>query len=702
MADMSLLLPVILVLLAAAAVPLLVALVQAGPLSGRSASGARPLRALTALRLAALALIGLAAVNPSWQREVRRQQRPPLVVLVDASASMGLPGEGGRTRWQQVQEALQNAAVRRELQRFEAIIAPFGPGLIFPAPDRPTAQSTDIALALQQAQARYGPQTMLVISDGAETAREDTRGHAARHRAAGGTVWTAGVGALEPPANVGPVALQAPRVAREKQPIPVRVLVRSQGYVGEQPLVLEVDGKPVARPTVALVPGGTAAVRQQLAGLAPGFHLLTAKAAPRAGEATEADNVRHQLVEVRRDETRIVLLAGAPDPDYAALRRLMARSPKTKLDSYARLGPGKFLHQRGEAVTREAPDLARLLREAHVLVLMGYPLPAAEAEAVRAFVTGGGALAWLAGKQSSGAGALGGVLPAEVGGLNTVLTPAAAPTGDGPLAQQLAQATSASWWQGAPFLGGAAGLGNVRAGAEVALRGRSGQPLLVTAAAGVGAVLIFAGTGTQRWQLSPEADDNSRRLYEAFWGVVLGWLSQPRQQGRLVVMVDPPIAPAGRPVRLIAALSGLPEAKVQAEVTGPQTKLTVPLSPGGQDRGRYVGGLSALRPGTYSVRFTATAGPTRLQETRQLVIEPGGAELWETTQQAGELQAIAVAGGGQHAPVGQLAELLSRLPTAATATPVMRRLHPFRSAAALAVIVGLLSLEWWLRRRWGW
>jgi len=278
----------------------------------------------------------------------------------------------------------------------------------------------------------------------------------------------------------------------------------------------------------------------------------------------------------------------------------------------------------------------------------------------------------------------------------------APPSPVGPLGQELAQATPALWWRSAPFLGGVASLSQVRPGGEVVLRGGSGQPLLVTGSYGVGAVLLFAGAGTQRWQLSAEADDNSRRLYEAFWGVVMGWLSQPRERGRLAVMVDPPIAAAGRPVRLVAALSGQPEVKLEADVTGPQTKLTIPLLPSGEGPGRYAGGVSDLRPGKYAVRFTATVGAARLQETRPLIIEPGGAELAETTQQAGELRAIADAGGGLYAPVAQLAGLLARLPATASEQPVTRRAHPFRSAAALAGIVVLLSVEWWLRRRWGW
>lgn len=680
---------VAIVLLLVSAWPLVMALRQAGGESRRQ------LLLLAGLRLSALVLIALALTNPIWQRRGHASARPRLTLLLDASLSVAR--DFART-----QATLQSPAVRQELARFDPLTLYFGDGLIAGPRAQPTARATDLSLALQQTLARDPRSPLVVVSDGAETAG-DARATAARASAAGALVYTVGIGPTAPPPNVGPVAIQAPRVVREKQPVPMRALVRATGYSGAQPVQIEVDGKPSASLSAALSPVAVAAVKAQLPGLSAGYHLVTARTPARPDEATAADNVRNQIIEARRDETRVVLLAGAPDPDYAALQRLLARLPRLRAQAYVRLGQGRYLHQEKDLTNRQAPDLPKLLRDAHVVLLMNDPVGESEASQLRRFVQDGGALGWLAGKAAT----LRSSLPAPASSAAFVAAPisVSAPVARGALGEQLAANTSPAWWRDAPFLAGYAPL-SPHAGAEVVLRARGNQALLVTGSFGTGATLMFGGAGTYRWLLSPEADEDSRRLYDAFWQTLIGWLSQPREQRRLVVIVDPAIAPEGQPVRLLAALSGATQAAVRVEIAelraGKPAVQTVPLSPSAEAPGRYLASVSGLPPGKYNVRFVAQVGSASLQETRQLVVEPGGPELAVLTRQEANLRAIAAAGKGAYAPIEQLAQLLARIPATAVTTPITQPSHPFRSAPILALIVVLLSVEWWLRRRWGW
>ncbi|MCE5238716.1 hypothetical protein LLH23_09510 [bacterium] len=656
---------------------------------------------MAGLRLPVLLLLVLALINPAWQRTVRVTSRPHLTILLDSSGSMGLPAAQSLTRGQQAAAALRSEPVRRELARFDHATVPFTRGLGEPPSPRTEPGGTDLALALQQVAARGGadPGPVLIVSDGAETEGQ-AQAAAAQLGAAGRSVFTAGVGPTRPSANVGPVAIQAPRTVRERQPVPVRALVRATGLSGAQPVHVQLDGKTIATLAATLSPDTVAAVKCQLPGLAAGMHVLTVKAPARSDEATAADNERSQLIEARRDVTRLVLLAGAPDPDYAALRRLLGRLPKLQTQAFVRLGPGRFLRQQGDKTAREAPNLPRLLREAHAVLLMNYPI-GGEATALRGFVQGGGSLGWCAGRQATGAAALGPILPARLGSAYTpMLTPVAPPRTGSELGEVLLRAAPAPWWRGAPFLEGVTALSGVRPGADTVLPAAGGRALLVTGTFGTGATLLFGGAGTHRWLLSAEADEESRRLYEVFWQSVIGWLSQPREQRQLVVMLDPAIAPEGQPVRLLAAC-GQTGATLRAEISGAGQRLAVPLSPSASEPGRYAATVSALKPGKYSVRFVAQAGGAALSETRQLVIERGGVELSETVQQVGVLQAIAAAGRGRYAPLDQLASLLAQIPATPASQGVTQAEHPFRSGAVLGVAALLLCVEWWLRRRWG-
>ncbi|MHB8996768.1 MAG: glutamine amidotransferase [Armatimonadota bacterium] len=651
------------------------------------------------LRAGTFAILLLAVANPPWQRTVTQTVRPRLVVLRDVSASMDLRDAGGRSRAEEATARLEEA--RENLAAFETVEVPFAHGLNSATQDR---QTTDLAQAMRQAMALYQPQALLVISDGAETAGE-ARQAAAQAARLGTRVYAAGTGSARPPLDVGPVTIQTPRVVKEDQALTITANVGASGVSGTQPVEVSLDGRVIARPEVAL--GERVPLRQQVPGLAAGYHLLTVRALPRAGEATLSNNERTVMIEARRDKTRFVVLAGAPSPEYANFKRAVEGLPRMEFDWHVRVAKGAFVHETGERPQRKTLNLARLLDKRHVLVLMNIEASAVEAAAVRSFVMNGGALALLGGARSLGSGgyagsALAGLLPVRVGAADYADTPTAvsAPVTTDPLGKALAAGTGASYWTGAPFL---AGVNRVNASGAgiVVLRSRQGLPLLITGTSGLGRTLVFASDGTYRWVLSPQADEQSQRLHEVFWQTVVSWLAQPREDRQVLLMLDPPVAPLGQPVRALVQVSrglepvaGAPVSLKLQRASFSQTlqarATTVP--------GRYQAAIGELEAGTYVV--TAEAAGIGKDE-RKLVVEPGGAEMARLTLQDGALREVARAGGGQYAPVAQLGELLTGIPREGTSRSVKLASHPWRSWRVLVVVLMLLTAEWVLRRRWG-
>lgn len=650
-----------------------------------------------ALRAATFALLLLAVANPPWQRTVTQTVRPRLVVLRDVSASMDLRDVGGRSRTEEARARLEGA--RENLAIFETIEVPFADGLT--TDDR---QVTDLAQAMRQAMALYHPQALLVISDGAETVGE-ARQAAEQAKGLGARVYAAGIGSERPPPDVGPVTIQAPRVVKEDQAFPITATVVASGVSGAQPVEMNLDGRVIARPESVL--GQRAPLRQQVPGLAAGYHLLTVRALPRAGEATLSNNERTVMIEARRDKTRFVVLAGAPSPEYANFKRAVEGLPRTELDWHVRVAKGIYVHETGEHPQRETLDLARLLDKRHVLVLMNIEASAVEAAAVRNFVARGGALAVLGGARSLGSGgyagsALAGLLPVRVGAAGYADTPTAvsAPVTTDPLGKALAAGTGASYWAGAPFLAGVNRLGAGGAG-SVVLRSRQGLPLLITGTSGLGRTLVFASDGTYRWVLSPQADEQSQRLHEVFWQTVVSWLAQPREDRQVLLMLDPPVVPLGQPVRALVQVSrglqpvvdagvGLKLQRAGFSQTLQARATAVP--------GRYQAAIGELEPGTYAV--TAEAAGMGKDE-RKLVVEPGGAEMARLTLHEGALREVARAGGGAYAPVAQLGELLRGIPREETSRAMRTTSRPWRSWPVVVVVLMLLTAEWVLRRHWG-
>ncbi|MEI6501572.1 MAG: glutamine amidotransferase, partial [Armatimonadota bacterium] len=613
--------------------------------------GTRGLGLLTLLRALTLGLALMAIANPAWLRMHSDQKKPRLLLLSDASGSMDLASPGSPTRRQQVQRQFSAASTAQILERFEVVTLPFADGLT-----NAGGQVTDIAQALRQAAELYQPQDIVVVSDGAETigaARQAAAALAAR----GLRVDALGAGSSLPPPDVGPVRLTAPRVVKENQPFPVGLSVAASGLTGAEALQVTLDGKVFARPQVTLAQAPQQ-VRIQSPGLAAGYHLLTVRAAPRAGEATLTNNERTVLVEARRDKTRFVILAGAPSPEYANLKRVLDGLPKLEFDWHVRMTKGSFAHDVGQRLQRETLNLRQSLANRHVLVLMNLETAALDTASVRDFVSRGGALAVLGGPHSLGSGGYGGsglasLLPVRATGSDYSDVPVApgAPNAALPLGRELAQAVPSSWWSAAPFL---AGLNRVAAspGGLVIARTRSGLPLLATQTLGQNRTLVVATDATYRWVLSPQADEQSRKLHEVFWQTVVSWLAQPRDDRQVLLMLDPPVAPYGQPVRALVQVSrGLQpvqDAPVTVRLQRPGLLQTISARPTATP-GRYQASLGNLDAGTYSVKVEAGSLGS---DERKLVVEPGGAELARLTLQEGALREIARAGGGQYAPPG--------------------------------------------------
>lgn len=650
---------------------------------------------LGGLRLASLVVVFLMIVNPVLTRKALVRHRPGLLLLVDASASMKLPGENGRTRSDEVRDILAEDGVQKALAAFEVTQAQFVEGLVA-RPGETAGNETDLGLALRQAAETYhGVQQTVVVSDGAETRGDMVQ--AARETGLG-SVSSVGVGSVEPPPDIGPVMLQAPRVVRENEPFDLTVRLSATGLSGNAPVEVASDGKTAKTVSMGLGkdPGKTTV---RMSGLQAGFHVLAAKSPVRAGEATAANNQRSVMIEARRDKTKVLFVAGAPGPDYAAIKRALEGLPKTELDFWVRLTKGQYLHQTRGKVSKQTLDLSRVIKGRQVVVLMDVEA-GAWAKALETFVIEGGALGVLAGKRT-GTG-LNAILPAGVGGYRDLPVGMAAPTGQLGLGHDLLQATGARWWVGAPYLAGQVATAGMKPGTEVALRGSHGAPLLLTRTVGQGRTLLFAGDGTHRWVLSAEADEQSKRLHEVFWQTVLRWLGSPRNECQVLLMVDPPVAQYGQPVRALVQVSRGLEAATGAQVTvrvrgkGLDQKLTAGPT---AVAGRYQAALADLAAGEYTVRVQAAGLGS---DERRLVVEPGGAEVEKLTLQEGRLKALALAGKGDYVRLAGLGQLLERLPHDEVRTREVVSTRPLRTWVWFLVVLGLCTAEWVLRRRWGW
>jgi uncharacterized membrane protein len=286
-------------------------------------------------------------------------------------------------------------------------------------------------------------------------------------------------------------------------------------------------------------------------------------------------------------------------------------------------------------------------------------------------------------------------------------------------------------------LDGMAKIGTKRPDADVLAWARGNGidlPILVARTSGAGRTMAFGGDTTWKaWRRSEEAV----RAYERFWKQMILWLAKREDAaGNTFVIPDTRRVAAGNnnPVGFTVGVRGkggvpVPDAKFEVKVVGPDGRETLvqTAQEGGQQRGYF---YRTNEPGDYTIVVKASGKDT---DGKDLDEAPARArficyaEDLENLRTAADhdfLKKLAVAGGGTAYLGGEdkMAELLERLlaepllPSRSRAdiwpdwrqTPVsdgtgdqVAALWGSGMLLTLVLFVTFVSLEWFLRRRWG-
>jgi uncharacterized membrane protein len=276
-----------------------------------------------------------------------------------------------------------------------------------------------------------------------------------------------------------------------------------------------------------------------------------------------------------------------------------------------------------------------------------------------------------------------------------------------------------------PELSGCVALGPPKAGASVLAvhpkENVAGQPATVLAVQqyGKGRTAALAADTTYLWSLSMRAL-GKESPYDRFWGQMIRWLaSQENLEKKTGASVTAMLAKerfeSGEPVAFRAAVTdkdgqATQYAQAWADVISPDGKTTrIPLAPKGTEAGQvgiYESQATAYKPtmaGTHKVIFGATKDNADLgkDETNFLVM-PAAGERDILAAQPRTLETIARLTNGTAVDLPAVEALADRLlaatppPAAATtATIPLSRPRWFFGA-----FVGLIALEWLLRRKW--
>jgi len=670
-------------------------------------------RLLPALRVAALLLLAWLLGQPVLERAVGGRTR--VVVLLDRSASMALPagpGEGSRSAAAaRAVKALEQAWRGRANLTVLPFAARLEPDSVRVGAVRAAGATAlgDALAALAAAPAGQDAGAVVIVSDGAVNAGEDPVAVAS---ALGLPVHAVVVGRAGAPDRVV-TEVESQGVARVGRPTVVRARVTSTEERGAPMTVrLLEDGRELARAQV-VAPGGTEATAEfQVVPTRPGLALWTARVDSLPGELTNANDARQIAVEVSPGRLGVLLVSGGLNWDLAFLRRALLGDSSLAVTSFAReRGGWRALERR--AGPGGAPSAASLRGQAVVMLDAVAPaeVGADFDRALAAFVRAGGGLLVLGGPAPGlaryGAGTL---------GTDLAVTLEGALGARGGTPQPAFEARELLDWDPDPARGARAWsavaplaeLAPVRLGAgDRVLIGSAGggPPLLFARHVGRGQALFVNGTGLWRWSLSG-VDELTAERGRVLWRRLAHWLAEPAQAEPLRVRPERWLAAGGEPVRLFATLQDsafrpVAGGEVLAEVQDAAGH-SRPVRFEPRAGGSYEAVLEDLPSARYRLSARAVRGGRELgRATTEFAVDRWSLELARSLPDSAALAAVARATGGRVTDAGQVERWARTLPTRALARGRVESRRLWESPWVFALVVGLLSVEWFWRRRRG-
>ncbi|WP_417734359.1 hypothetical protein [Rosistilla oblonga] len=233
------------------------------------------------------------------------------------------------------------------------------------------------------------------------------------------------------------------------------------------------------------------------------------------------------------------------------------------------------------------------------------------------------------------------------------------------------------------------------------------HPAIVGRSFGGGRVLYFAFDETWRWRYRV-AD----QIHQRFWNQIARWV-MPRPfavSDQFLALDSGPLRyKAGDSASLRAKLRG-PDGNLVADATvdaliwrDGRIVSTINLQPAENLPGDYRGETAALDPGEYEVTIRASGfNEAAFQAKTQFVVAPPqNKELEQIACNEALLIEMASAGGGEYLQEERLGEIVDLLRPLSSGRVVQSETLLWQSWPWFLCIVGMLSVEWWLRKRNG-
>lgn len=674
---------------------------------------------LSLLRFLSLVLLLFLIGEPILSLMTRTHDEPVAMVLIDNSRSMAIRDAQGDRR--DITFRTADALRGLELPAGEMRFALFDTRLRLLEDVHRDSLSfsgagTDIAKALQEVKGKLdlaNIQAVVLVTDGNPTTGTNPLYEAME---LGVPVFTIGIGDTSEQKDVLIRKAVTNVVTYVGNRVPVQATVRSIGYNGERVEVTLSDEKQVVEQQLLTLEPGTRdySMTFHYVPQAEGIQRLTVAVSRVPGELTPQNNRFQIVTRVLKSKMKILMIAGSPSPDVAFIRRALEQDANIQLTTRIERKDGQFY---------EGPLTPQLLNESECLVLIGFPTATSSLQTVTAILqgaTGGKGVFILLSRT---------VDLARLRMLDQILpvTPPARPSGSAdeyqvflsvnemklahPILKLSGQNPAEVWSRMPPVFAlqtsfiprpEADVLGFVRVQSTTLH-----EPLLVARSVAGRKTIVFLGYGLWRWKMLSE--EGTQTVLDQFLGASVRWLTTRDDERPVRVKTTKEHFTTQESVDFTAQVydenyQPVGNADVVVTVEHGQHTETVHLDALGN--GQYEGSLERPEEGEYRYTAKVSVGGTLIGEDRgSFTVGEIPAEFLETRMNKVLLEQIAARTGGRFYEPHEIPALARDVAALPHFQPRLRtsgdELQLWNSPRALAALVMLFSLEWFLRKRHG-
>lgn len=696
----------------------------------RNKLGRRRAGIVSLLRFAAISLIVIFAMNPSLIATRGQRVAPSIAVIIDTSPSMGQPlSQEKVTRLEATKALLTEGAdplLNSLSEKYQVSLYGLAEALR-PLDTKELAslkaggKRGNINEALKTLTPKHA--AVLLLSDG-NAQWQENQGPLV-------PTLTVPLGNQEAYRDIVITGIKAPALAFQNREIVIEVTISSYGYKGASVPVFLREGEKLLTSREIPIPSERAQVTASLTFVPDGVgrRNLSVSIPPQAGESLTANNQTPVPLNVVRDKVRILMVSGTPSMNYRFLRTALKSDPSIDLLSFVILRtPADILN----VPTQEQSLIPFPVETLFTKELSNFDLVIFDnfdyamflrpdyLENLRKYVREGHSFAMIGGprignEDTKGLSPISDMLPVRFAEkefyrrdapIHVRLSRAGArhPLMHDTQAFREGEGDDLRFWREMPPLDGI-NVTDAKRSSIVLLESAEGipRPILAISEFGKGRTMILATDFAWKWYMGMAARGKETQSYFMLVHRLVRWLTKDPAFDPLRLIPPETTPAAGKETDITVQLhigdaSRESKANLSVAVFNPEgAEIASRLKPA-RKPGEYLASFLPEKTGTYRIKVETPLG--RLEESLDVA---GPAERLDAAPDHDLLQKIAAATGGKYiAPGHSILRAIEGYAQKAERQFIERRERPIWSTWLMMVIIlAFLSLEWYLRRRWG-